>query len=66
MISEVALAAAIAPELMISGMNRVSTTARSSSDSKCCIALAVSISEKNRMLSQPARLRIIAKKLVSR
>ena len=40
---------------MMRGINRVSTTAFSSSDWKCCIALAVSISPKNSAHSQPAR-----------
>ena len=61
-ISEVACEPELPPELMISGMNSVSTTAFSSSPSKPCMAEAVSISTRNSAQSQPARFRIIAKK----
>jgi hypothetical protein len=60
MISEVAWDPELPPELMISGIKRVRTTAFSSSDSKCCIALAVSISPRKSAHSQPARFRIIS------
>ena len=53
------------PELMISGMKRVRTRALSSSDSKCCIALAVSISLRKSAQSHPARLRIMGAKPIS-
>ncbi len=59
------LRAELPPELMMSGMNRVRTMAFSSSPSKPCIAEAVSISERNRAQSQPARFRIIVRKPIS-
>ena len=62
MISEVACEPELPPELMMSGMKRVSTMARLSSPSKCCIAVAVSISLRKRAQSQPARFRIIVPK----
>lgn len=64
MISEVACEPELPPELMISGMNSVSTTAFSSSPSKCCMALAVNISPRKSAASQPARLRIMPAKLI--
>ena len=55
--------AAWEPELppleMMSGTNSASTTARSISRSKKLMAVAVSISPRNRMTSQPPRRRII-------
>ena len=65
MISDVACEPELPPELMISGMNSVRTIAFSSSVSKCCIAVAVSISPMNSAQSQPARFRIIIRKLMS-
>ena len=64
MISDVACEPELPPELMTSGMNIASTTAFEISPSKCCIAVAVSISERNSAHSQPARFRIIAPKLI--
>ena len=65
MISEVACDPELPPELMMSGMNRVSTIAFSSSPSKPCMAEAVSISDRNSTQSQPPRLRIIRQKPLS-
>ncbi len=62
MISDVACEPELPPELMISGMNRVSTIAFSSSLSKYCMALAVSISRGTGRASQPARFLIMAEK----
>jgi hypothetical protein len=63
--SEVACEPELPPELMMRGMKRVRTTAFSSSDSKCCIALAVNISPRKSAHSQPARFRIISRKPIS-
>ena len=54
MMSEVACEPELPPELMISGMNRASTTARSISCSKYPIAVAVSISPDEER-GEPAR-----------
>ena len=49
MISDVACEPELPPELMMSGMNSASTTARASSSWKCRIAVVVNISlEKKR------------------
>ena len=65
MMSDVACEPELPPELMTSGMNIASTTAFEISPSKCCIAVAVSISERKSAHSQPARLRIMLPKLIS-
>ena len=54
------------PEEMISGTNRARTTARAIESSKWPMALAVSISPRNRIASHTARLRTIWRKPVSR
>ena len=56
MMSDVAWLPELPPELMMSGMNSESTTARSISPSKCPIAVAVSISPRKSAHSQPAAL----------
>ena len=56
MISEVACEPELPPELMMSGRKRASTTARSISCSKWPMAVAVSISPRNRAQSQPGPL----------
>src|SRR5207249_8727545 len=62
MMSEVAWDPELPPELMMSGMKSARTMARLSSASKCCMAVAVSISLMKSAQSQPARLRIIIPK----
>ena len=59
MTSVVACEPELPPLEMMSGMNSASTTARAISFSKKPIALAVSISPRNRTHSQPTRLRIM-------
>ena len=54
------------PLLMISGMKRASTTARSISAEKKPMAVAVNISPTKRMASHPARLRTICPNVTSR
>ena len=57
MISDVACDPELPPELMTSGMNmRQHDRASRSRASKCCIAVAVSISERNSAQSQPRAL----------
>ena len=55
----VACEPALPPLLIINGTKRAKTTARAISVSNCPIAVAVSISPRNKAASQPARLRII-------
>ena len=62
MMSDVACDPELPPELMMRGMKSVSTMARLSAPSKCCIAVAVSISLRNSAHSQPPRLRIMVQK----
>ena len=62
MMSEVACEPELPPELMISGMKSVRTSAFSSSLWKPCIAEAVSISDRKSAQSQPARFLIIRPK----
>ena len=64
MISVAACDPLLPPLLMISGTNIVSTSTLSSSTWKCCIAVAVSISLRNSIMSQPARFCIIVTKPV--
>lgn len=62
MMSDVACEPELPPELMMSGMKRLSTSPRLNSTWKCCMAVAVSISLKNSAQSQPARFRIIVER----
>ena len=59
------LRARVPPELMIRGMKRVRTNALAISASKCCIALAVSISPMNSAASHPPRFLIISREPIS-
>ena len=58
MMREAAWEPELPPLLMMRGTKRARTTARAISPSKRPMAVAVSISLKNRMSSQPARLRM--------
>lgn len=64
MISDVAWDPELPPELMMSGTKRASTIARLSSASKCCIAVAVSISPRKSAQSHPARFLIIVANVI--
>ena len=64
MISDVACEPELPPELMMSGMKRIKTSALLSSASKCCMALVVSISLRKSAQSHPARLRTMVAKRV--
>jgi len=54
------------PLEMMSGTNKASTTAFSISASKCPIAVAVNISPRNKITSQPARFLTIVQNGISR
>jgi hypothetical protein len=64
MINDVACEPELPPELTISGTNSDSTSARLSSSSKPCIALAVNSSPMNRRQSHTPRFRIMPQKLM--
>ena len=65
MISEAACEPELPPLLMMRGTKRARTTARAISPSKRPMAVAVSISLRNRTMSQPARFRIRLQKGVA-
>ena len=66
MIRDAAWEPELPPLLMMRGTKSASTTARAISSSKRPMAVAVSISLRNRMSSQPVRLRMRLQKGVPR